>query len=71
MRFIPRDKNDLIKILDGQPGQRKVEADPDTNIAAKTVDDLRALSTWHGDLVVTMPKQNYPESTVKVSRAGH
>jgi hypothetical protein len=28
--------------LEGQPGDRKVEADPDTEIDAKTVEDLRA-----------------------------
>jgi hypothetical protein len=45
MRYIPEDAAQLRVCLEGQPDDRKVEADPDTGIDAKTVKDLRALET--------------------------
>jgi hypothetical protein len=58
----------------GQPDDRRVEADPDTGIKAKTVKELRALTTWPPGLVLETPRENYPgesypELTVRISKA--
>jgi hypothetical protein len=58
----------LHQILQDQPGDRRVEADEDTGITEKTVDELRARTTWPGDLVVTVPRENYPEAVLKISK---
>jgi hypothetical protein len=65
MRYIPEDAAQLRVCLEGQPDDRKVEADPNTGIDAKTVKDLRALEAWPPGLVVDTPRENYPELTVK------
>jgi hypothetical protein len=69
MRFTPKDIHQLIKVLDDQAGERRVEADGETGITEKTVDELRARATWPSDLVVTLPRENYPEAVVKISRS--
>jgi Phage integrase family len=66
MRYLPEDAAQLRVCLEGQPDDRKVEADPDTGINAKTVKDLRALETWPPGLVVDTPRENYPELTVRI-----
>jgi hypothetical protein len=64
MRYLPEDAAQLRVCLEGQPDDRKVEADPDTGINAETVKDLRALEMWPPGLVVDTPRENYPELTV-------
>jgi hypothetical protein len=66
MRYLPEDAAQLRVCLEDQPDDRKVEADPDTRINAKTVKDLRALETWPPGLVVDTPRENYPELTVRI-----
>jgi hypothetical protein len=38
-------------------------------VTEKTVAELRARSTWPGDLVVETPREDYPEAVVKISKA--
>jgi hypothetical protein len=59
----------LISALIGQPDERKVEADEDTGVTEKTVAELRTRTTWPGGLVVTTPRENYPEAVVKISKS--
>jgi hypothetical protein len=68
-RYVPEDAAALRLCLDDQPGDRNVEADPDTGIDAKTVQDLRARTTWPPGLVVETPRENYAEATVRISKA--
>jgi hypothetical protein len=66
MRFWPKDIEELRYCLSGQLGKRRVEADANTGIEAKTVDELRALATWPNGLVVTTPSEDQPD--VRISR---
>ncbi len=67
MRLMPDTIEQLRQALMGQPGDRKIEADADTGITEKTVDELRARSAWPSGLVVETPRENYPEAVVKIS----
>ena len=67
--LIPKNKDDLLLALGSQSDDRKVEADADTGITAKTVGDLRAMPAWPGGLRLEMPTENHPEQTVKISKA--
>jgi hypothetical protein len=46
-----------------------VEADVGTDVSAKTVGELRKMTTWSENLVITTPQERHPESAVKVSKA--
>jgi hypothetical protein len=52
-----------------QPDERGVEADSDTGITEKTVGELRRRTFWPGGLVLTIPRENYPELVVRISKA--
>jgi len=71
MRYVPRNLGDLHSVLhrllrDEMP----VEASEETGITAKSVGDLRRLSSWPGGLVVETPLHpGRPESIVKISMA--
>jgi hypothetical protein len=54
--------------LSGLPGKMRVEADAGTGVSAKTVGELRKMTTWSENLVITTPQERHPESTVKVSK---
>ena len=59
---------DLVNLtIDG----RAVQAPPGTLVidAAKTVGELRNMTSWPENAVVTIPQQRDPESIVKVSKA--
>jgi hypothetical protein len=47
----------------------QVKADSETGISEKTVDELRARTTWPPGLVVTTPRELHPKSVVKISKA--
>ena len=66
--MLPNNVDELRQALFGLPGDMKVEADPDTEISAKTVDELRAMTSWPPGLRVEAPRERYPDSTVKISK---
>jgi hypothetical protein len=68
MLLQPNDIDGLRQALFGLPGDMKVEADADTGISAKTVDELRAMTSWPPGLRVDTPRERYPESTVRISK---
>jgi hypothetical protein len=68
LRWTPKDIDQLRRVLEDQPGDRKVEADQDTGVTERTVDQLRARPMWPGDLVITTPREDYSEGVVKISR---
>ena len=68
MRILPTNVDELRQALFGLPGDMKVEADPDTEISAKTVDELRAVTNWPPGLRVEVPRERHPESAVKLSK---
>jgi hypothetical protein len=55
--------------LGGLPAKTRVEADIGTGVSAKTVGELRKVSTWSENLVITTPQERHRESTVKISKA--
>ena len=70
---MPRYKCKSIAALDialsGLPPKMRVEADAGTGVSAKTVGELRKVTTWFESLVITTPQERHPESTVKISKA--
>jgi hypothetical protein len=55
--------------LGGLPAKMRVEADVGTGVSAKTVGELRKVTAWPDNLVITTPQKRHPESAVKVSKA--
>jgi len=69
MRFKAKSIAALSIILDGLPDKMRVEVDPGTGVSAKTVGQLRKVTTWPGNLAITTPQERHPQSAVKVSKA--
>ena len=70
MRYKPKNIAALHIALGGLPHKSRVEADQGVGISAKTVGDLRKLTTWPENFVVTTSQERHPESVVKISKAG-
>jgi hypothetical protein len=68
-RYKPKSIAALHIALGGLPAEMQVEADVDTGVSAKTVGELRKVTTWSGNWVITTPQQHHSESAVKVSKA--
>ena len=70
---MPRYKCKSVAALDialgGLPAKMQVEADTGTGVSAKTVGELRKVTTWSENLVITTPQERRPESAVKISKA--
>jgi hypothetical protein len=69
MRYKPKSVAALHVALGGLPGKMRVEADPDIGVSATTVGELRKVTAWPENLVITAPQQHHPESAVKISKA--
>jgi hypothetical protein len=46
----------------------RVEVDPEIEVSAKTVGDLRKVTAWPKTLAVTTPQERHADSAVKVSK---
>jgi hypothetical protein len=68
---MPRYKCKSIAALDialgGLPAKMLVEADVGTGVSAKR--ELRKVTMWSENLVITTPQEHHPESAVKISKA--
>ena len=71
MRYKAKNVAALQVALAGLPDRMRVEADPDIGVSAKTVGELRKVTTWPERCVVATPQEREPGSTVRVSRASH
>ncbi len=71
MRHTPEDIGGVRACLRRYPGYMKVEVRPGIPVVAKTVADLRALSTWPPGLALNFPLlgDRYPASVVVVELA--
>ena len=69
MRYKPKGTAALHVALGGLPDKMRVEADKNLGVSAKTVGELRRVTVWSENLVITTPEEVRPESAVKVSRA--
>jgi hypothetical protein len=56
MRYTPKTLDEMRRCLGGCPGETQVEVEDGIPVTAKTVTDLRALSSWPpGDWVLDVP----------------
>lgn len=69
MRYKVKSIAALDIILDGLPDKMPVEVDPDIGVSAKSVGDLRKLTTWPGNLAILTPRERHPDSVVRVTKA--
>jgi hypothetical protein len=46
----------------------RVQVDPDIGVSAKIVGELRKVTAWPENLVITIPQERYPESAIKISK---
>ena len=69
MRYKPRSVAALQVALGGLPDTMKVEVDQDIGVSARTVGELRRVTAWSENLVITTPQERYPGSAIKVSKA--
>jgi hypothetical protein len=69
MRYTPKTLDEVRRCLGGCAGDTQVEVENGIPVTAKTVADLRALSTWPpGDWVVDVPAKSgdQPYSVIRV-----
>ena len=69
MRYRPRSIAALQVALGGLPDTMQVEADQGVGVSAKTVGELRKVTTWPENLAITTPQERFPGSAIKVSKA--
>ena len=68
MRYKPRSIAALQVALGGLPAKMQVEVDRDVSVSAKTVGELRKVTVWPENLVITTPQERRPESAIRVSK---
>jgi hypothetical protein len=67
MQYRPKSVDALQIAVGGLPNKMRVEVDRGIGVSAKTVGELRKVTTWPENLVVTTPGGD-AEGTVKVSK---
>ena len=68
MRYKPKSIAALHIALGGLPAKMRVEVDRSIGVSAKTVGELRKVTVWPENLVITTP-QARDEGVVTVSKA--
>jgi len=69
VRYKPKSPAALQIALGGLPDKMRVEVDRNIGVSAKTVGQLRKVTAWPENLVITTPEERRPESAAKVSKA--
>jgi hypothetical protein len=69
MRYKPKSIVALQVALGGLPDAMHVEADRGIGVSAKTVGQLRKVTAWPDNLVITTPQERYAGSVIRVSKA--
>ena len=69
MRYKAKTTVALRTLLDSLPDQMPVEVDPDIQVSAKTVGELRNVTAWPENLAITTPQELHSGSIIKVSKA--
>jgi hypothetical protein len=69
MRYKVKSIAALQLALGGLPKQMPVEVDADVAVSAKTVGELRQVTTWPDNLAISTPQDHHSGSVVGVSRA--
>ena len=68
MHYTAKSIGALHIALGGLPGHMPIETEPGVAVSAKAVDELRKVTSWSENLVITTPQEHYAESVVKVSK---
>ena len=68
MRYKPKSIAALHIALGGLSDKMRVEVDRDIGVSAKTVGDLRKMTAWPENLVITTPQDRQPGSVLKISK---
>jgi hypothetical protein len=69
MRYKPKGIAALHIALGGLPDKMQVEVARGIDLSVNTVGDLRKQTAWPDNLVIVVPQERYPGSSVKVSKA--
>jgi hypothetical protein len=69
MRYKPKNIAALHIALGGLPDRMRVEVEADIGASPKTVGELRKVTAWPENVVITIPQDRDLESAVKVSKA--
>ena len=69
MQYKPKSLGALHIVLGGLPGNMRIEVEPGIAVSAKTVGELRKVTSWPENLVITTPQERDSQSVVKVSKA--
>jgi hypothetical protein len=69
MRYKVKSVAALDVVLGGLPNQTRVEVDPDIAVSAKTVGELRKLTSWPENLAIITYAGHSGRPPVKVSKA--
>ena len=65
---VPESVAALQLALGSLPDKMRVEVEPDIEVSAKTVGELRKVTAWPETLAVTTPQERHADSAVKVSK---
>jgi hypothetical protein len=68
-RHRPQSIAALHVALGGLPEKVRVELEADIGASPKTVGELRKLTVWPDNVVITTPQERDPDSAVKLSKA--
>ena len=68
MRYKAKSIAALQLALGSLPDKMRVEVEPDIEVSAKTVGELRKVTAWPETLAVTTPQERHADSAVKVSK---
>ena len=69
MQYKPKSLGALHIALGGLPGNMRIEVEPGIAVSAKTVGELRKVTSWPENLVIATPQERDSQSVVKVSKA--
>ena len=69
MQYKPKSLGALHIALGGLPGNMRIEVEPGIAVSAKTVGELRKVTSWPENLVITTPQERDSQSVVKVRKA--
>ena len=69
MRYKLKSVAALDIALGSLPNRMRVEVDPDIGVSARTVGQLRKVTTWPENLAIITPHEGQLKNVVKVSRA--
>lgn len=69
MRYKAKNLAALQTLLGGWPDQMRVKVDPDVGLSAKTVRELRKVTSWPENLAITTPPIAQPDAAIRVGKA--